>query len=91
MKFLNQLEKEVPRDLEIHIIVDNYASHKGARRQAVAENKDRRRFHFHCTPTSSSWLNLVERWFALITERMIRRGLCTPGPRWNRHPPWLAT
>src|SRR5437588_2615169 len=74
VKFLNQLEKEVPPDLEVHLILDNYSTHKSAEVERWCKSKKRRRFHFHFTPTSSSWLNQVERWFGLITERMIRRG-----------------
>jgi transposase/DNA-binding CsgD family transcriptional regulator len=74
IKFLNQLEKEVPPDLDIHLILDNYSTHKSAAVQKWLKPKRRRRFHFHFTPTSSSWLNQVERWFGLITDKMIRRG-----------------
>jgi len=74
IRFLNQLEKEVPPELEIHLILDNYSTHKSADVQRWLKLKKRRRFHFHFTPTSSSWLNQVERWFGLITDKMIRRG-----------------
>ena len=74
IKFLNQLEKEVPVDLDIHLILDNYSTHKSAAVQRWLRPRKRHRFHFHFTPTSSSWLNQVERWFGLITEKMIRRG-----------------
>ena len=74
VKFLQHLEREVPPELDIHLIVDNYSPHKSAVVKRWLKPKSRRRFHFHFTPTSSSWLNQVERWFALITERMIRRG-----------------
>jgi transposase len=74
VRFLRELEKEVPQDLDIHLIVDNYSSHKGTAVQRWLRPKKRRRFHVHFTPTSTSWLNQVERWFGLITERMIRRG-----------------
>jgi len=74
LRFLRQLEKEVPSEVEIHLILDNYSTHKSAEVQAWLKTKKRQRFHFHFTPTSSSWLNQVERWFGLITERMIRRG-----------------
>ncbi len=105
VKFLNQREKEVPADLEVHFILDNYSTHKSATVQRWLEAKKHRRFHCHITPTSSSWLNQVERWFGRITDRMIRRGtfrsvqaleqaiyqwLAT----WNDHPKpflWTAT
>ena len=74
VKFLSHLEKEVPPDLEVHLIMDNYSTHKSAAAQRWLKPKKRCRFHFHFTPTSSSWLNQVERWFGLITDRMIRRG-----------------
>jgi putative transposase len=71
---LRQLEKQVPTDLQIHLIVDNASTHKSAEVQRWLASKKRARFHFHFTPTSSSWLNQVERLFGIITERMIRRG-----------------
>jgi len=60
--------------LQIHLIVDNASTHKSAEVQRWLTAKKRARFHFHFTPTSSSWLNQVERLFGIITERMIRRG-----------------
>ncbi len=77
VKFLRQLEHEVPPELEIHLILDNYGTHKSDPVQRWLQPKRRRRFHFHFTPTSSSWLNQVERWFAAITEKRIRRGTFT--------------
>jgi transposase len=74
VRFLNHLEKNLPADQEVHLIMDNYCSHKSAEVQRWLKPKKRARFHFHFTPTSSSWLNQVERFFALITGRMIRRG-----------------
>jgi transposase len=74
IRFLNQLEKEVPAELDIHLILDNYSTHKSAEVQRWLKPRKRRRFHFHFTPTSGSWLNQVERWFGLITDKMIRRG-----------------
>lgn len=72
LKFLKTIDDQVPTHLDIHLIVDNYATHKTAavKRWFVRHP----RFHAHFTPTSSSWLNLVERWFGLLTERQIRRG-----------------
>jgi transposase len=72
--FLNQLEREVPPDQDVHLIMDNYSTHKSAAVQRWLKPKKRQRFQFHFTPTSSSWLNQVERLFGLITDRMIRRG-----------------
>ncbi len=74
IKFLSRLEQEVPPDLEVHLILDNYSTHKSAAVERWLKPRKRRRFHLHFTPTSSSWLNQVERWFGLITDRMIRRG-----------------
>ena len=74
IRFLNHLEKEVPPDQDIHLILDNYSTHKSAAVQRWLKPRKRRRFHFHFTPTSSSWLNQIERLFGLITDRMIRRG-----------------
>ena len=74
IRFLNHLEKHLPQDQEVHLIMDNYCTHKSAEVQRWLKPKKRKRFQFHFTPTSSSWLNQVERFFALITGRMIRRG-----------------
>jgi transposase len=74
VRFLNHLEAQLPPDREIHLIMDNYCTHKSAEVQRWLKPRKRRRFHFHFTPTSSSWLNQVERFFALLTGRMIRRG-----------------
>ena len=72
-KFLDTIEARVPRDLDVHLIVDNYATHKTARiRRWLAK---RPRYHMHFTPTSASWLNQVERWFALLTQKQLRRGV----------------
>jgi len=74
VRFLTHLEKNLPTDQNVHLIMDNYSTHQSAEVQRWLKPKKRHRFHFHFTPTSSSWLNQVERFFALITERMIRRG-----------------
>jgi transposase len=72
-KFLDEIEANVPKGLEVHLVWDNYATHKTPLiRSWLAK---RPRWHVHLTPTSSSWLNQVERFFALITERKIRRGI----------------
>ncbi len=71
LAFLNHLDHSVPADLEVHLIVDNYATHKHPRVKAWLARH--RRFHIHFTPTYASWLNQVERWFALITHQAIRR------------------
>jgi transposase len=74
-KFLDTIESNVPAELEIHIIMDNYGTHKTATVRTWFAKRPR--FHTHFTPTYSSWLNLVERFFAEITERQIRRGSFT--------------
>jgi transposase len=74
VRFLQQLEKQIPAELDLHLILDNYSTHKSTAVQRWLKPKKRQRFHLHFTPTSSSWINQVERWFGLITERMIRRG-----------------
>ena len=92
VKFLNQLEKDVPVDLDVHIILDNYSTHKSTLVKTWLKPNKRRRFHFHFTPTSSSWLNQVERWFGLITARMIRRGtFCSVQELEHAIYLWLAT
>lgn len=73
IKFLKRIDAETPPDLDLHLIVDNYATHKHPNVQKWL--KRHRRFHMHFIPTSSSWLNLVERWFREITEKRIRRGV----------------
>ena len=71
-RFLAVIDAAVPAELDIHLVLDNYGTHKTA---MIHEWLLRRpRFHLHFTPTSASWLNQVERWFAALTERQIRRG-----------------
>jgi transposase len=72
LKFLNTIDAEVPKGLAVHLILDNYATHKHPDVQRWLGR--RRRFHLHFTPTSSSWLNLVERWFRELTDKALRRG-----------------
>ena len=73
LKFLNTIDRQVPDDLDVHLILDNYATHKHAKVKAWMKNHPR--FHFHFTPTSASWLNQVERWFRDLTEQNLRRGI----------------
>jgi transposase len=73
VKFLDQIEAAVPPDLDVHVILDNYGTHKT---EAVHRWLAKRpRSHLHFTPPSSSWLNLVERFFAALTEKQLRRGV----------------
>jgi transposase len=72
-KFLDRIDEAVPPELDVHLILDNYQTHKTPLiRNWLAK---RPRYHLHFTPTSASWLNLVERWFAALTEKQIRRGV----------------
>jgi putative transposase len=75
LAFLRHIEREVPKDLDVHMIVDNYGTHKHATVKAWLARHTR--FHLNYTPTYSSWLNQVDRWFGLITQRAIRRGSFT--------------
>jgi transposase len=72
-KFLTKLDRQVPPDLDVHLICDNYGTHKHPSiRQWLAAHP---RFQMHFTPTYSSWLNQVERWFGLLTDQRLRRGV----------------
>ncbi len=73
IRFLNKIEVETPSELTLHIIVDNYATHKHPRVKSWLRRHPR--FHLHFIPTASSWLNMVERWFREITDARIRRGI----------------
>lgn len=73
IQFLNLIKRSVPADKEVHIICDNYATHKHAK--VKAWQKRNPKFHFHFTPTSASWLNMVERFFRDVSENWIRRGV----------------
>lgn len=103
LAFLRYIEASVPAELDVHLICDNYATHKHAKVRAWLARRPR--FHLHFTPTYSSWLNQVERWFALITNQAIRRGsydsvtdlkrkISDFVEHYNRHPRpfmWTAT
>jgi len=71
-RFLDTIETSVPAEMAVHLIMDNYGTHKTSLIQRWLV--ERPRFHVHFTPTSASWLNLVERWFSALTEKQIRRG-----------------
>src|SRR3954454_14640454 len=89
-KFLQTLDREVPADLDVHLILDNYATHKtpAIQRWLTAHP----RFVLHFTPTGASWLNLVERWFAELTQRKLRRGAHRPVQQLNRDiREWIET
>jgi len=73
LKFLRRLDKETPSDKDLHLILDNYRTHK---HEKVAKWLNRhRRFHLHFTPTGASWMNQIEIWFGIMTSRRIRRGI----------------
>lgn len=72
LSFLKRVDAAVPPELDVHLILDNYATHKHAKVRVWLAARPR--FHTHYTPTYSSWLNQVERWFGIITQRAIRRG-----------------
>jgi transposase len=76
--FLKTIDREVPRGLQVHLILDNYSTHKHAAVQTWL--KRHQRFHLHFTPTSSSWLNQVERWFRDLTDKNLRRGIFASVP-----------
>ena len=73
LKFLKQIDDEVPEDLELHLVLDNYATHKTP--TVLRWLARHPRFHLHFTPTKGSWLNQVERWFGLLTQRQLKRGV----------------
>ena len=78
IRFLNTIDTETPSALDLHMIVDNYATHKHPRVKSWLTRHPR--FHLHFIPTSSSWVNMVERWFRDLTEKRIRRGVFTNVP-----------
>jgi transposase len=78
LRFLRRLDRECPKGTPLHLIVDNYGTHKQPRVKAWLEKHPR--FTLHFTPTSSSWLNLVERWFRDLTEKRVRRGSFESAP-----------
>jgi transposase len=95
LRFLRQIDRQTPPELDLHLIVDNYATHKHPAVQRWLARHPR--FHLHFTPTSSSWLNLVERWFRELTTKRLRRGVFKSVPdliaaieefiaHHNRHP-----
>ncbi|WP_325119346.1 IS630 family transposase [Streptomyces sp. GMR22] len=74
-KFLTRIDKAVPAGLDVHLVCDNYVTHKTPEIQKWLARHPR--FHVHFTPTGSSWINQVERWFGLLTDKLIRRGVHT--------------
>jgi transposase len=78
LKFLRTIDREVPKGLEVHLILDNYSTHTHPNVKSWLAKHPR--FHLHFTPTASSWLNLVERFFGKLTDKAIRRGIFTSVP-----------
>jgi transposase len=105
LAFFKQIDATVPRGLSVHVILDNLSAHTAPEVRAWLAHKDRRRWHLHFIPTSSSWLNLVERWFKELTDKRLRRGVFTSltdltqaittwAAHWNEDPKpfvWKAT
>ncbi len=105
LRFFKQIDATVPRGLGVHVILDNLSAHKTPEITKWLAHKDRRRWHLHFTPTSSSWLNLIERWFKELTEKRLLRGRFTSvaelsaaitdwAEHWNTDPKpfiWKAT
>jgi transposase len=75
LDFIKQVDAQVPKDFDVHIIMDNYATHKTAAIRAWLARRPH--YHVHFTPTSASWINQVERWFAELTRKKLRRGVHT--------------
>lgn len=95
LKFLKKIDKNVPAALDVHLVCDNYGTHKTSQIQAWLARRPR--FHVHFTPTGSSWMNQVERWFGYLTGQKTRRGvhksvqsleadICNWIAHWNENP-----
>ncbi len=105
LRFFKQIDASVPRGLGVHVVLDNLSAHSTPEIAKWLTHKDRRRWHLHYTPTSSSWVNLVERWFKELTDKRLRRGVFTSvadlteaittwAEHWNTDPKpfiWKAT
>ena len=105
LRFFKQIDATVPRGLGVHVVLDNLSAHSTPEIKKWLAHRDRRRWHLHFTPTSSSWLNLIERWFKELTDRRLRRGtftnvqelsdaISTWAKHWNTDPKpfiWKAT
>jgi transposase len=105
LRFFKQIDATVPRGLSVHVVLDNLSAHSTPDIKKWLTHRDRRRWHLHYTPTSSSWLNLIERWFKELTDRRLRRGVFTSvadlstaittwAEHWNTDPKpfiWKAT
>src|SRR5665213_1359979 len=92
LAFFKLIDLHVARDLDIHVVLDNLSAHMGPEVRTWLDHPKRTRWHLHFTPTSSSWTNLVERWFKELTDRRLRRGVFTSVPNlieaielWTEH------
>ena len=77
LRFFKQIDASVPRGLAVHVILDNLSAHSAPEITTWLAHRDRRRWHLHFTPTSSSWLNLIEGWFKELTDKRLSRGRFT--------------
>jgi transposase len=77
LRFFKQIDASVPRGLAVHVVHDSLSAHSAPAITKWLSHRDRRRWHLHFTPTSSSWLNLIERWFKELTDKRLRRGRFT--------------
>ncbi|MDQ3055221.1 MAG: transposase [Actinomycetota bacterium] len=77
LRFFQQIDASVPRPLAVHVILDNLSAHSAPEITTWLAHRDRRRWHLHFTPTSRSWLNLIEGWFKELTDKRLRRGRFT--------------
>ena len=105
LRFFKQIDATVPRGLAVHVVLDNLSAHSTPEIKKWLAHNDRRRWGLHPTPTSSSWLNLIERWFKELTDKRLRRGVFTSvadlsaaistwATHWNTNPTpfiWKAT
>ena len=105
LRFFKQIDAAVERGLAVHVVLDNLSAHSTPEITKWLAHQDRRRWHLHFIPTSSSWLNLIERWFKELTDRRLRRGVFSSVPdlvqaittwaeHWNNNPRpfiWKAT
>ena len=105
LRFFKQIDASVSKGLAVHVVLDNLSAHKAPEITTWLAHRNRRRWHLHFTPTPSSWLNLIERWFKELTDKRLRRGVFTSVPQlvdaittwaehWNNDPKpfiWRAT
>ncbi|BCH68186.1 hypothetical protein RvVAT039_pl10350 (plasmid) [Agrobacterium vitis] len=81
LDFLKRIDAEMPKGPDVHLVMDNYATHKTPRIKAWLARRPH--WHVHFTPTSASWINQVERWFAELMRKQLQRGVIVPPPNWK--------